>query len=89
MTLSSSNPSSWRGCHESGTGKSQLRIRGPTISLTYDRINAAIKTQLAAGGLKGALLKKAVDAKLHNWRTTGQVTHRVYDALVFRKVRIY
>jgi len=50
------------------------------------RINAAIKTQLAAGGLKGALLKKAVDAKLHNWRTTGQVTHKVYDALVFRKV---
>lgn len=50
------------------------------------RINAAIKTQLAAGGLKGALLKKAVDAKLHNWRTTGEVTHRLYDALVFRKV---
>jgi long-chain acyl-CoA synthetase len=52
------------------------------------RINAAIKTQLAAGGLKGALLKKAVDAKLHNWRTTGEVTHRVYDALVFRKVSL-
>jgi acyl-CoA synthetase (AMP-forming)/AMP-acid ligase II len=51
------------------------------------RINAAIKTQLAAGGLKGALLKKAVDAKLHKWRTTGEVTHKLYDALVFRKVR--
>jgi hypothetical protein len=50
------------------------------------RINAAIKTQLAAGGLTGALLKKAVDAKLHNWRTTGEVTHKLYDALVFRKV---
>lgn len=56
-------------------------------SADYGRINAAIKTQLAAGGLKGALLKKAVDAKLENWRTTGQVTHRLYDALVFRKVR--
>jgi long-chain acyl-CoA synthetase len=53
------------------------------------RINAAIKTQLAAGGLKGALLKKAVDAKLHNWRTTGEVNHRLYDALVFRKVFAY
>jgi hypothetical protein len=54
--------------------------------IDHIRINAAIKTQLAAGGLKGALLKKAVDAKLHNWRTTGEVTHKLYDALVFRKV---
>lgn len=53
------------------------------------RINAAIKTQLAAGGLKSALLKKAVDAKLQNWRATGQVTHRIYDALVFRKVGMF
>lgn len=50
------------------------------------RINAAVKTQIAAGGLKGALLQRAVDAKLHYWRENGQVTHAVYDALVFKKV---
>jgi long-chain acyl-CoA synthetase len=51
------------------------------------RIHAAIKSQMAAGGLKGALLTKAVNAKLENWRTKGEVKHTVYDALVFRKVR--
>jgi long-chain acyl-CoA synthetase len=40
-----------------------------------------------AGGLKGALLTRAVNAKLEHWRNTGEVTHKVYDALVFRKVR--
>jgi long-chain acyl-CoA synthetase len=40
-----------------------------------------------AGGLKGALLTKAVNAKLANWRATGEVKHTLYDALVFRKVR--
>jgi long-chain acyl-CoA synthetase len=40
-----------------------------------------------AGGLKGALLTRAVNTKLANWRETGEVKHAVYDALVFRKVR--
>lgn len=39
-----------------------------------------------SGGLKGALLTKAVNTKLANWRETGEVTHPIYDALVFRKV---
>lgn len=42
---------------------------------------------MAAGGLKGALLTRAVNAKLANWRQTGSVKHTLYDALVFRKVR--
>lgn len=42
---------------------------------------------MSAGGLKGALLTRAVNTKLENWRKTGSVTHAVYDALVFRKVR--
>ncbi|WRT65995.1 uncharacterized protein IL334_002946 [Kwoniella shivajii] len=57
------------------------------VPRVFNRIHAAVKTQMDAGGLKGALLKKAVDAKLHNWRTTGSVTHPLYDALVFRKIR--
>ena len=53
----------------------------------YNRIHAAVMAQIDAGGLKGALLKHAVDVKLKNWREKGQVTHPIYDALVFRKVR--
>ena len=40
-----------------------------------------------AGGLKGALLTRAINTKLDNWRKTGEVKHSLYDALVFRKVR--
>ncbi|WVR05579.1 hypothetical protein IAU60_002598 [Kwoniella sp. DSM 27419] len=57
------------------------------VPRVYNRINAAVKTQMEAGGLKGALLKKAVDTKLANWRATGAVTHTIYDALVFKKIR--
>ncbi|WWD18202.1 hypothetical protein CI109_102652 [Kwoniella shandongensis] len=57
------------------------------VPRVYNRIHAAVKTQMAAGGLKGALLTKAVNTKLANWRETGSVTHAVYDALVFRKIR--
>ncbi|KAK8865621.1 hypothetical protein IAR55_000765 [Kwoniella newhampshirensis] len=57
------------------------------VPRVYNRIHAAVKTQMKAGGLKGALLTKAVDTKLANWRETGRVTHPVYDALVFRKIR--
>lgn len=39
-----------------------------------------------AGGLKGALLTRAVNVKLANWRQSGEVKHSLYDALVFRKV---
>lgn len=59
----------------------------PGVPRVWNRINAAVKTQIAAGGLKGALLQRAVDAKLHYWRENGQVTHAVYDALVFKKIR--
>jgi long-chain acyl-CoA synthetase len=50
-------------------------------------IHSAIKMQMDTPGLKGALLRRAVNTKLANFRATGQITHRVYDALVFRKLR--
>ncbi|KIY36549.1 long-chain acyl-CoA synthetase [Cryptococcus gattii E566] len=53
----------------------------------WNRIHAAVKTQMDSGGLKGALLTKAVNTKLARWRETGEVTHPIYDALVFRKIR--
>ncbi|KIR30588.1 long-chain acyl-CoA synthetase [Cryptococcus deuterogattii LA55] len=53
----------------------------------WNRIHAAVKGQMDSGGLKGALLTKAVNTKLARWRETGEVTHPIYDALVFRKIR--
>lgn len=81
----SSNLTLWLVSPEYGTGMFTLLF--PSKLPADDcSIHAAIKTQMAAGGLKGALLTKAVNAKLENWRTKGEVKHTVYDALVFRKV---
>lgn len=47
---------------------------------------------MAAGdapGLKGALFRRAVAAKLERLHTTGDPTHAFWDKLVFRKVRIF
>lgn len=38
-------------------------------------------------GLKGALLRRAIHAKLERLETTGIDTHPVWDRLVFKKVR--
>ncbi|WVW80476.1 hypothetical protein I302_102458 [Kwoniella bestiolae CBS 10118] len=57
------------------------------VPRVWNRIHAAVVTQMQAGGLKGALLRRAVDAKLANWRETGSVTHPLWDALVFRKIK--
>ncbi len=48
--------------------------------LLTGRIYAAVTAQMAAGGLKGALVTRAVNTKLENWRKTGSVKHAVYDA---------
>lgn len=59
----------------------------PAVPRVLNRIHQAIMAQVAAGGLKGALLKKALDAKIAHYEKTGQTTHAFYDAVVFRKVR--
>ncbi|TYJ55760.1 hypothetical protein B9479_003537 [Cryptococcus floricola] len=53
----------------------------------WNRLHGAVTEQMNAGGLKGALLSKAVNAKLARWRETGEVTYPLYDALVFRKIQ--
>ncbi|TYJ55710.1 hypothetical protein B9479_003617 [Cryptococcus floricola] len=59
----------------------------PGVPRMWNRISSAITDQMKAPGLKGALLRKAVATKIANWEETGQVTHTVYDALVFRKIK--
>ncbi|KAG1749004.1 uncharacterized protein EDB91DRAFT_1111955 [Suillus paluster] len=53
-------------------------------------LNRVYQSAMAAGnvpGLKGALFRAAVRAKLEQYHTTGVSTHAFWDALVFRKVR--
>lgn len=59
----------------------------PGVPRVWNRINSAVMIQMKDPGLKGALLRKAVQTKLANFRATGAITHRLYDTLVFRKLR--
>lgn len=51
-----------------------------------NRLYAAIMAQANAGGIKGNLLKHAIEVKLENFRKTGSYTHAFYDRIVFSKV---
>ncbi|KAJ9108937.1 hypothetical protein QFC21_000259 [Naganishia friedmannii] len=59
----------------------------PSVPRVLNRIHQAVMAQIQAGGVKGALLQKALTTKIEHFRRTGEVTHRLYDVLVFRKVR--
>lgn len=59
----------------------------PGVPRVWNKVFSAIKMQMEAPGLKGALLRRAIATKLANHRATGALTHRVYDLLVFRKLR--
>ncbi|TBU23210.1 long-chain-fatty-acid-CoA ligase [Dichomitus squalens] len=52
-------------------------------------LNRVYQSAIAAGdvpGIRGAIFRAAVAAKLHNLKTTGQFTHPLWDRLVFRKI---
>lgn len=42
---------------------------------------------LLQGGVKGALLQRAIDAKSRNLKETGSTSHFLWDRLVFAKIR--
>ncbi|WFD30307.1 long-chain-fatty-acid--CoA ligase [Malassezia sp. CBS 17886] len=59
----------------------------PAVPRVLNRVAGQIQTQMEAPGLKGALLRKAVESKVDNYNKTGSVKSTFWDALVFRKVR--
>lgn len=59
-----------------------------SVPRLYNRIYGKIKDKLAlATGLKATLVNKAVAAKLKGLKTSGTVTHCLWDKIVFGKVK--
>lgn len=59
----------------------------PSVPRVLNRIYAAASAALLNGGVKGALLAKAIEVKTRNLKETGSTDHALWDALVFRKIR--
>ena len=54
------------------------------INRVHDTIIGRVE---ASGFVKRNLFKRALKTKIEELRQTGKVTHRVYDKLVFNKVK--
>ncbi|KAJ7632188.1 hypothetical protein FB45DRAFT_1057323 [Roridomyces roridus] len=59
----------------------------PGVPRVLNRIYQAVMATADVPGFKGDLFRRAYQAKLEKFRTTGDNTHLFWDALVFRKIR--
>ncbi|KAJ3071531.1 Long-chain-fatty-acid--CoA ligase 5 [Podochytrium sp. JEL0797] len=64
----------------------------PTVFNTVPRLLTRIYERIVAGAMAGssfkqALFNRAVAAKLANYKSTGTLTHSIWDPLVFSKVK--
>lgn len=60
----------------------------PAVPRVLNRIYQAGMAAAQLPGVKGALFRRALDAKMERFRATGQITHPIWDRLVFKKVGI-
>lgn len=58
----------------------------PAVPRVLNRIYQAGMAAAQLPGVKGALFRRALEAKLLRLRTTGQTTHPLWDRLVFKKI---
>ncbi|KAH8107025.1 acetyl-CoA synthetase-like protein [Cristinia sonorae] len=59
----------------------------PSVPRVLNRIVASGMAAGQAGGIKGALFNRALQAKLQRLRTTGDNKHALWDRLVFSKIQ--
>lgn len=59
----------------------------PCVPRVVNRLALGIQQAAAAPGIRGALVRKALEVKKRNYETTSATTHKFWDALVFRKVQ--
>jgi len=59
----------------------------PSVPRVLNRVYQSAMVSGNAPGIKGILFNKALQAKLERLHTTGQVTHALWDRLVFRKIQ--
>ena len=58
----------------------------PAVPRLLNKIYQVIAANLEAPGLKGALFRRGVAAKMERLKATGDYTHPLWDRLVFNKV---
>ncbi|EJD44071.1 long-chain-fatty-acid-CoA ligase [Auricularia subglabra TFB-10046 SS5] len=59
----------------------------PAVPRVLNKIYAGIANMAKQPGLKGAMLRTAIDTKLEKFRRTGDPSHFLWDRLVFSKVK--
>ena len=58
----------------------------PSVPRVLNRVYQAAMAGGNVPGIKGKLFNTAIQTKLERLNTTGEVTHALWDRLVFRKV---
>jgi long-chain acyl-CoA synthetase len=73
--------------------REDLQILKPTLFVTVPRLLNLFRDLILKkiddlpDGCKKSIAKKAIEAKRHNFNTNKEITHSMYDSLVFKQIR--